>query len=92
METCKKIVFVLSVCCILMGCGDYDSATNRNSHGRHYSDLISERGEPREVVGDGSGGKIFSWSPLPIDEALQDDSHNMGRDVYRVNHQGYVYP
>jgi hypothetical protein len=90
MGSFKKTAFVFSICCIIAGCGDYDSE-NSSSRGRHYSDLVREYGEPREVVSDGTGGKIYSWSPLPVDDALKNESRSLSHDVYRVNSQGYVY-
>jgi hypothetical protein len=90
MDACKKIAFAFSICCMIAGCGDFASE-NSVYQGRHYSDLIREYGEPREVVSDGTGGKIFSWSPLPVDEALQRKPGPLSHDVYRINSQGYVY-
>jgi hypothetical protein len=93
METSKKIVFVLCICCIIAGCSDYYSSTNRNSHRRHYSDLIYQRGEPREVETIGTSGAFLNYSPLPIDEALQQQRDNpFVHNVYEVDSQGYVYP
>jgi hypothetical protein len=91
-KTCKKIAFLLSICCVLAGCGDYYSRANRGSDRVNYLDVIGRRGEPREVIRDGHGGGIMSWSPLPIHEVMQSPPHSVMRlDVYRVNSHGNVY-
>ncbi|MDH4203083.1 MAG: hypothetical protein OEV87_09325 [Phycisphaerae bacterium] len=86
------IACLLFTCCIITGCGDY-STTNRNSYRSHYSDLINQRGEPREVITIGTNGAFFNYSPLPIEEALQQERDNpFVHNVYEVDNQGYVYP
>ncbi len=87
-----KAVFILFICSIIVGCGDYSNADRNSSRQLHYTELMNRLGEPTQVHGDGTGGKIMSWSPIPIDEGdLHRGSHNLSHDVYRVNSQGYVY-
>jgi len=92
MEKGRTITFMLFICCVIAGCGDY-STTNRNSRRLHYSDLIYQRGEPREIETIGTSGAFLNYSPLPIDEALQQQRDNpLVHNVYEVDNQGYVYP
>lgn len=93
MEKYKIVIFVLFICCIIAGCSDNYSSTNRNSHRRYYSDLIYQRGEPTEVETIGTSGAFLNYSPLPIEEALQQERDNpFMHNVYEVDSQGYVYP
>ncbi len=88
----NTIVLLLFACCMIAGCSDY-STTNKNSHWLHHSDLINQHGEPREVETIGTSGAFLNYSPLPIEEARQQERDNpFIHNVYEVDNQGYVHP
>ena len=98
----NTIIVVIAICLLIEGCSVQIGRTSRDSWiGRHYSELIDTFGEPRQVLGDGTGGKIMSWSAIPIDEELIDGHHDEKggffrrsfneSQVYRVNFNGIIY-
>ena len=89
----KRCLTRLILMCVFIvaGCGDYSGRDRSSLGGLHYSDLIDRRGEPRQVLKDGSGGRIMSWSDIPVDEGSLSEPGSLGDDVYRVNSQGFVY-
>ena len=101
MKTCK-ITLLITICLLIGSCQIQPRGASRHSwFGHHYSELIDHLGEPRQVLSDGTGGKIMSWSAIPIDERLMDRHHDEkggffkrsfhGSQVYRVNFKGIVY-
>lgn len=73
------------------------STKNNSWIGKHYSELIEVYGEPVQVFKDGSGGKIFSWSLIPVDEGLLDEPRTKStfgtgsNQVYWINTKGVIY-
>ena len=89
-----KVALLLLTLIVSGGC-EYDNHNDQSSLlGAHHTELIDRLGEPREIIDDGTGGKIYSWSDIPIDRRQIDDPARREYridDVYRVNAQGTVY-
>lgn len=96
-----NIALLLVICCIVGGCNFHISRTSRNSWiGHHYSELVDKFGEPEQILEDGTGGKILSWSTIPIDEGLIDNVHRkksgvlpyeLHTQVFWINFNGVIY-
>lgn len=94
------VLWIAAACGLwLTGCGASTYTPSANSWiGRPASDLIDACGPPRQVFNDGSGGRVMSWSPIPIEPG--DLSYRFGdpvppppftSDTYWINANGTIY-
>ncbi len=95
----KNTVILLTAifCMLLTGCTQ-ESRSHHPWIGKDASELIDHYGQPQQVFSDGSGGKILSWSLIPIEEGEIDNNKfdrsplNTGsQNVFRVNANETIY-
>jgi hypothetical protein len=58
----KRVCLALSLVLILVGCAGRINRVMNSWVGQHYSALIASWGPPEQILPDGSGGNILSWT------------------------------